>query len=113
MYYTEGIACIKKLGRKKKMKNTFANPNELERVSEVLRALAHPVRLQIVHQLVKKTSLNVTELQQYVDMPQSTVSQHLSKLKSHKVVAYERQGLEVFYRVDDEKAKQTLKILIG
>ncbi|MGQ0419438.1 ArsR family transcriptional regulator, partial [Bacillus sp. HC-Mk] len=25
--------------------------------------------------------------QQYVDMPQSTVSQHLSKLKSHKVVA--------------------------
>ncbi|MGQ7142211.1 hypothetical protein ACUOA8_18270, partial [Escherichia sp. SS-MK2] len=53
------------------------------------------------------------EGEQYVDMPQSTVSQHLSKLKSHKVVAYERQGLEVFYRVDDEKAKQTLKILIG
>ncbi|MGG0443995.1 transcriptional regulator, partial [Bacillus mycoides] len=27
--------------------------------------------------------------------------------------AYERKGLEVFYRVDDEKVKQTLKILIG
>ena len=113
MYYTEGISCIKGLGRKKKMKNAFAEPNELERVSEVLRALEHPVRLQIVHQLVKKTSLNVTELQHSLDMPQSTVSQHLGRLKLHKVVAYERQGLEVFYRVDDEKVKQTLKILIG
>lgn len=96
------------------MKNAFyTEPNELERIAGVLRALAHPLRLQIVHQLLKKNILNVTELQQYVDMPQSTVSQHLSKLKSHKVVVYEREGLEVFYRVDDEKAKQTLKILIG
>lgn len=113
MYNTEGIACIKGLGRKKKMKNAFAEPNELERVSEVLRALAHPVRLQIVHQLVKKTSLNVTELQHYLDMPQSTVSQHLGRLKLHKIVACERKGLEVFYRVDDEKVKQTLNILLG
>lgn len=96
------------------MKNVFyTGPNELERVAEVLRVLAHPVRLQMVHQLIKKTSLNVSELQRYLAMPPSTVSQHLGKLKSHKVVAYERKGLEVFYRVDDEKVKQTLKILIG
>ncbi|EEM93069.1 hypothetical protein bthur0013_56020 [Bacillus thuringiensis IBL 200] len=38
--------------------------------------------------------------------------QHLGKLKLHKLVAYERKGLELFYRVDDEKVKQTLKILI-
>ncbi|HDX9707915.1 TPA: helix-turn-helix transcriptional regulator [Bacillus thuringiensis] len=96
------------------MKNAFyTDPNELERVAEVLRVLAHPVRLQMVHQLIKKTSLNVSELQRYLAMQQSTVSQHLGKLKSHKVVAYEGKGLEVFYRVDDEKVKQTLKILIG
>ncbi|MGH0945656.1 ArsR/SmtB family transcription factor [Bacillus mycoides] len=96
------------------MKNAFyTEPNELERVAEVLRVLAHPVRLQMVHQLIKKTSVNVSELQRYLAMPQSTVSQHLGKLKLHKVVAYERKGLEVFYRVDDEKVKQTLKILIG
>lgn len=44
------------------MKNAFyMGPNELEGVAEVLRVLAHPVRLQIVHQLIKKTSLNVSE----------------------------------------------------
>jgi len=104
----------KRNGRGKKLKNAFyTERNELERIAEVLRALAHPIRLQIVHQLLKKNTLNVTELQQCLDMQQSTVSQHLGKLKSHKVVAYERKGLEVFYRVDDEKVKETLKILIG
>ncbi|MGQ7113412.1 ArsR/SmtB family transcription factor, partial [Escherichia sp. TWPC-MK] len=49
----------------------------------------------------------MSEIQQFFSMPQSTVSQHLSKLKTHKVVAYERKGLEVFYRVDNEKVKQT------
>ena len=96
------------------MKNVFSTEiSEFERVSEILRVLAHPIRLQMVHQLLKKNALNVTELQQHLDMPQSTVSQHLGKLKSHKAVAYERKGLEVFYRVDDEKVKQTMKILIG
>ncbi|MFB5553106.1 ArsR/SmtB family transcription factor [Bacillus cereus] len=96
------------------MRNAFyTEQNELDRIAEVLRALAHPIRLQIVHQLLKKNALNVTELQQYFDLPQSTVSQHLIKLKSHKVVVNERKGLEVFYRVDNEKVKQTLKILIG
>ncbi|AKR12985.1 ArsR/SmtB family transcription factor [Bacillus thuringiensis] len=96
------------------MENAFYTElNELERGAEVVRVLGHPVRLQIVHQLIKKTSLNVSELQRYLSIPQSIVSQHLGRLKIHKVVAYERKGLEVFYRVDDEKVKQTLKILIG
>ncbi|PHD55749.1 transcriptional regulator [Bacillus toyonensis] len=96
------------------MRNAFyTEQNELDRIAEVLRVLGHPVRLQIVHQLIKTTSLNVSELQQYLSIPQSTVSQHLGRLKIHKVVVYERKGLEVFYRVDDEKVKQMLKILIG
>ncbi|MGH1287804.1 ArsR/SmtB family transcription factor [Bacillus toyonensis] len=96
------------------MKNAFyTDPNELERVAEVLRLLAHPIRLQIVHQIIRKTSSNVSELQRYLAIPQLTVSQYLGKLKLHKVVAYERKGIEVFYREDDEKVKQTLKILIG
>ncbi|MGR5881098.1 ArsR/SmtB family transcription factor [Bacillus cereus] len=96
------------------MNNIFRTEiSDFERVSEILKVLAHPIRLQIVHQLVKKQSLNVTELQQYFDMPQSTVSQHLGKLKLNKVVAYERKGLEVFYRVDDKQVKQTIHVLMG
>lgn len=52
------------------MTNVFyMEPNEFERISEILRVLAHPVRLRIVHHLLKKKSLNVSELQRYLSMP--------------------------------------------
>lgn len=87
--------------------------NKLERSAEILRVLAHPVRLQIVHQLIGKKALNVTELQQILKLPQSTVSQHLHKMRNHKVLLHERKGTEVFYRVDDVQVKQTVSILMG
>ncbi|MGG0256907.1 metalloregulator ArsR/SmtB family transcription factor [Bacillus toyonensis] len=94
------------------MTNVFhMNSSDYERSAEILKILAHPMRLRIVHQLLMKNSLNVSELQSLLDLPQSTVSQHLSKLKLNKTVAYNRKGLEVFYRVDDEKVKHIMKIL--
>ncbi|WP_170957389.1 metalloregulator ArsR/SmtB family transcription factor [Bacillus thuringiensis] len=75
--------------------------------------LVHPIRLQIIHQLVKKKLLNVSALQQFLNLSQSTVSQHLYKMRNHKVLTHERKGTEAFYRVEDEKVKQTVKILIG
>lgn len=89
------------------------NDLELERSAEILRILAHPTRLQIVHQLVEKKALNVSALQQVLKLPQSTVSQHLHKMRNHKVLLHERKGTEVFYRVDDEKVKQALYVLMG
>ncbi|XHT83058.1 helix-turn-helix transcriptional regulator (plasmid) [Bacillus cereus] len=44
-------------------------------------AQAHSDRLKIVHQLIKKTSLTVFELQRYLVGPHPTVSQYLGKLK--------------------------------
>ncbi len=62
---------------------------ELERCAEILRVLEHPIRLQIVHQLVKKRLLNVSALQQLLNLPQSTVSQHLHKMRNHKVLSHD------------------------
>ncbi|PEF33159.1 ArsR/SmtB family transcription factor [Bacillus wiedmannii] len=93
---------------------TYAVPmkaSDYERLSEILKVLAHPVRLEIIHELLKKNSLNVSQLQHYLALPQSAVSQHLCKLKAYKVVTANRKGLEVFYRVEDEPAKQIMQIL--
>ncbi|MGG0044539.1 ArsR/SmtB family transcription factor [Bacillus tropicus] len=97
------------------MTNAFyTEKNELERAAEILRVLAHPARLQIVHQLIKKKkSLHVSELQKSLSMLQFTVSQHLNKMRGHRVVSYERKGKEIHYRVDDELVKKTVKVLIG
>jgi len=59
------------------MKN---NP-EFNQKSELLKALAHPIRLCIAKGLIEKES-NVTSIQECLGLPQSTISQHLFNLKN-------------------------------
>ncbi len=68
------------------------------RQAELLKALSHPVRLQIVHGLLRGGCRNVRCIEQGSGMSQSCVSQHLQKLRSAGVVTAERQGNEVYYR---------------
>jgi len=77
---------------------------------ELLKALAHPSRLSIVKGLIEKES-NVTNIQECLDLPQSTVSQHLSQLKATGIIKGERNGLEIFYQVINEDIRKIIKIL--
>ncbi|MED3315817.1 MULTISPECIES: ArsR/SmtB family transcription factor [Bacillus] len=77
---------------------------------DVLKVMAHPVRLQIVNELMKHQMCNVTQLTEILKLPQSTVSQHLSKLRG-TVLRAERKGLEMHYYIDNVKARQIVGIL--
>ncbi|EHI12577.1 ArsR/SmtB family transcription factor [Mycolicibacterium thermoresistibile] len=73
----------------------------LETAGDLLRALAAPVRIAIVLQLRGATRC-VHELVDALGVPQPLVSQHLRILKAAGVVAGERSGREVMYRLVDE-----------
>ncbi|WP_232035644.1 ArsR/SmtB family transcription factor [Methylomusa anaerophila] len=73
--------------------------------SELLKAIAHPVRLCIVRGLIDN-QCNVTKMQECLNLPQSTVSQHLARLKSAGIIEGERNGLEVCYKVVNEDVRQ-------
>ncbi|MED2764126.1 metalloregulator ArsR/SmtB family transcription factor [Bacillus thuringiensis] len=77
---------------------------------DVLKVMAHPVRLQIVHELMYHKMCNVTQLTEILRLPQSTVSQHLSKLRG-TVLRSERRGLEIYYYIKNVKARQIVEIL--
>lgn len=79
--------------------------------AELLKALAHPVRLCIVSGLMDKPSCNVSYMTECLQLPQSTVSQHLQKLRTSGIVATERNGLEIFYFIADEKIKKLVQVL--
>lgn len=79
-------------------------------VADILKALAHPVRLCIVKGLMQKENCNVTYIQECLDLPQSTVSQHLQKLRSMGIVETERSGLEIKYHVANERIKKLIRI---
>ncbi|MDV5105685.1 metalloregulator ArsR/SmtB family transcription factor [Clostridium perfringens] len=88
------------------------NYMELEKQVEFLKVLAHPVRLCIIKGLMKKNSCNVSFMQECLDMPQSTISQHLQKLRSVGIIEGERNGLEVNYKIKDKKVEEIIKILL-
>jgi len=72
----------------------------LDTAGDLLRALAAPVRIAIVLQL-HEASCCVHELVDALAVPQPLVSQHLRILKAAGVVAGERAGREVYYRLVD------------
>ena len=66
--------------------------------ARIIKALAHPARLFMVDELAKRP-LCVCELRDLVGSDISTVSKHLSVLKNAGLVADEKRGSQVFYRV--------------
>ncbi|MDZ5610583.1 metalloregulator ArsR/SmtB family transcription factor [Bacillus pseudomycoides] len=77
---------------------------------EILKIMAHPIRLQIVQELSNHKSFNVSQLTEILDIPQSSVSQHLSKMKG-KILRAERTGLEMYYSISNNKASQIVAVL--
>lgn len=87
------------------------NPELFRKKSEVLKALAHPVRLCIVQGLMTREGINVSQMQSCLDMPQSTLSQHLARLRAAGIIRGKRQGLEIHYSVISEDAKKVVTSL--
>ncbi|MCG3147808.1 MAG: putative HTH-type transcriptional regulator [Verrucomicrobiae bacterium] len=66
--------------------------------ARVLKAVAHPSRLCIVEELSKRERC-VCELTEMIGADMSTVSKHLTVLKQAGIVADEKRGAMVFYRL--------------
>ncbi|WP_242601095.1 ArsR/SmtB family transcription factor [Thermanaerovibrio acidaminovorans] len=65
---------------------------------EMLKALAHPVRLRIV-EVLGKGRLCVCQLAGMFPLDRTTVSKHLSVLKEAGVLEDCREGREIYYRL--------------
>lgn len=82
-----------------------------QRQAEVLKALAHPVRLRIVRGLLECGCRNVSCMERATGQSQSAISQHLNKLKSAGVLACARSGNEVYYQVADRRVETIIQAL--
>jgi DNA-binding transcriptional ArsR family regulator len=68
--------------------------------AEVLKTLAHPRRLAILHRLAQGPC-EVGRLAEDLDLTQPNVSQHLAVLRAAGIVEADRDGREVRYRLAD------------
>ena len=73
------------------------------------KALAHPIRIGIL-ELLRDGPLNVTQIQEATGAPGSSVSQQLAVLRSQGILATERRGTTIIYRVADPELFELLDV---
>jgi ArsR family transcriptional regulator len=88
----------------------MTEPSLYERKADILKALAHPVRLCIIEGLMDR-QCNVNYMRDCLHISQANTSQHLAKLKSAGIVKGTRNGNEITYEVTDKLAARIVKML--
>ena len=78
--------------------------------SEFLKALAHESRLLILCNLLDGEK-SVGELEAFLDLRQSTVSQQLARLRLEGLVASRRDGKTIYYSIANEKVRAVIGVL--
>lgn len=77
----------------------------------LLRALANEQRLLILCHLSAAGELSVSALGERMALSQSSLSQHLARLREDGVVNFRREAQTLFYHIADEKAARILALL--
>jgi DNA-binding transcriptional ArsR family regulator len=72
-----------------------------ERCAAYLKALADPVRLQIVKAL-RASPMAVSDLAMFLDLEMANVSHHLRVLYHAKIVTTQREGKFIYYTLNKD-----------
>ncbi|MDQ5845803.1 MAG: metalloregulator ArsR/SmtB family transcription factor [Acidobacteriota bacterium] len=81
-----------------------------ERQSRICKAFAHPGRLQILD-LLGESERGVSELQEALGISKTSLSQHLSILKSAGVLATRREGKQIYCSLAMPEVKQACQLI--
>jgi len=81
-----------------------------QEAAQLLKALANENRLMILCSLVQQ-ELNVSQLNERLDLSQSALSQHLAWLRREGLVQTRRDAQTIFYSLQGSKAKQVIEVL--
>ena len=76
------------------------NEKTAEHVAEVLKAVAHPIRLQIV-ELLQAGEMCVGDIVDALGGKQAITSQQLNMMKDKGVLSRRRDGARVYYRIEN------------
>jgi DNA-binding transcriptional ArsR family regulator len=87
-------------------------PEALQEVAAYFQTLSEPTRLQILN-FLREGERNVGELAQLCGYTAANVSRHLSMLTKHGLVAREKRGTSVYYRIADESIYALCDLVCG
>lgn len=84
----------------------------MEEKAELLKALAHPIRLCILSKLAAEGQCTVGCFTSCLGASQSTISQHLAKLRAAQVVAVRKEGTSAYYFIQNPETEALIRFII-
>jgi ArsR family transcriptional regulator len=78
--------------------------------AEVCKALASPVRIQIID-ILQTNELSAGQLAERMQLPKANLSQHLSLMRDKGIVNARREGAHVYYRVSSQKVVTACRLM--
>ena len=86
-------------------------PEAVGHAAEMLKQLAHPMRLRMIDLLYTEGELPVCEITNYLGIAQATTSQQLNQMRRVGLLKSERRGKEVWYSLADKRPISLLKCI--
>lgn len=81
---------------------TRLDSEKIGKMANVLKTIAHPLRLSVIEVLDSNGPMTVTELINQLQVEQSLLSHHLTKMKDRGILTAERQGKNIRYELAEE-----------
>jgi len=83
----------------------------LERIAYILKTVAHPTRLGIVHVLEQHPKLSVGDICEMLGTEQSLTSHHLQNMKLKGLLRSERVGRSIMYSLKEKDVSLIIECL--
>ena len=94
----------------KRTKVTFQQ-EKLQVSTELMRALAHPLRMKILEFLDHNKNIQVNQIYNTLKIEQSIASQHLRILKNAGVLVADKDGKYMHYNIDYQRVSNAVKAI--
>ena len=84
---------------------------KLERIAYILKTVAHPLRLGIVHMLEQFPQLSVSEICERLGSEQSLTSHHLQNMRLKGILSVKREGRSMLYSLKEKEVSMIIECL--
>ncbi len=85
--------------------------DKLERIAFILKTVAHPMRLGIIHLLEQHPQLSVTDICDMLGSEQSLTSHHLQNMRLKGILAVKRDGRSMMYSLKERDVSLIIECL--
>jgi len=95
------------------IKNTINDElvEKLERIAFILKTIAHPTRLGIIHLLEQHPQLSVSKICESLNSEQSLTSHHLQNMRIKGLLKVKREGRSMMYSLKEKDISLIIECL--